>query len=1004
MATSFVTMPSPLAIARKPFGYAVFASSPFKPISQNLSLFFAALLSAIPVAKSNTLQTHTRLDVFADKPTDEPVAAETAECAQSTDATPVPLDTKPSVEHVSVPENENPATTEQIASSQEETISAEDIVAPAEGVSPIVDAMPDTESVMAASPPVTDNLAILGITSTEEATAAEATEEVSVIAWDEASSDTEDLAMDEEHNPSEASFTTAVESSESATTTDHIFESPVADDGAIDEPAENPAEHIAPVYTKPYFEIDSESDIKAVIQDILDNNNDLYFETDFENDFENDSAGMDPENAVNENTVENDAKAEPAAITMPTPVYPLIFEDDFDAAISSIFATEFEILMGIDVAWSIPQVVEKGKSQRGIVRERLADHFTAQTDRQNSRLEKAARALTIGGAAPAPAVNKAAVPAVEDMKPAVPVESDKEAEIPVHAEDKIEDALFPETEEDVVELAKRMATRGSHSRTSSSSSAGSKLSVEGVFDSAPCPGTPATEYAATPTRVSQDFTTLQQAPEGNENKAAGIPSQAKDIVASYPVPGAEYRNYDLTYAVFSDGRIAYHYPEGCLVRSFTRADYDQYMAAHPDGPKMNPIFLTDYYDDDAYDAASDTSSEFVSEPNDEGERPGVRPSTPPPTTDGEDHDMGDNITSPYVRPSNPEPTTPCHHTAHNSNSNQPGHTYRLTLQPSASSTFSSQVNREGSDLEDEPSTPSPPSKTHRQPTTPHQPPPEQDEEEDFWEEDLDLPYPISPYRTRATPDSWTGLETDAWGIESYLDLSTGTMGVRRVWQAESGVAHGLLQRCEWVCRQTKPVPAVAVGDGGGGGEGVPELKVTTVEGEEFWLEEEDGSFSSSRQGDDEGVYGHWCGEGCVGFYARFGWDLFPEAQDVYPVALPPLDEGGKELEQDEQVEKYWWIRLETILEEDEDEVSEVGDVDEVVDESLLDRLADAVLEEAEMTGAFTVVMGQNRMALERTYVDERKEAAEKELPMWMKDPTYVSNMSWADMVDEDEEY
>jgi hypothetical protein len=101
-------------------------------------------------------------------------------------------------------------------------------------------------------------------------------------------------------------------------------------------------------------------------------------------------------------------------------------------------------------------------------------------------------------------------------------------------------------------------------------------------------------------------------------------------------------------------------------------------------------------------------------------------------------------------------------------------------------------------------------------------------------------------------------------------------------------------------------------------------------------------------------------------------------------------EGGRVEEDTDSEEMFSWTKLETILEEDEDEaMSEVS-----FDMGFLDRLADAVLAE-------TSRLKEIAAEMERKGPEEK--GGEKELPRWMQDPTYVSGMSWSDMMDEDEE-
>jgi hypothetical protein len=46
------------------------------------------------------------------------------------------------------------------------------------------------------------------------------------------------------------------------------------------------------------------------------------------------------------------------AASSPVPVYPLSFEDDFDAPVTSVFDAEFERFLGVDEDWSIPRLLD----------------------------------------------------------------------------------------------------------------------------------------------------------------------------------------------------------------------------------------------------------------------------------------------------------------------------------------------------------------------------------------------------------------------------------------------------------------------------------------------------------------------------------------------------------------------------------------------------------------------------------------------------------------------
>jgi hypothetical protein len=285
--------------------------------------------------------------------------------------------------------------------------------------------------------------------------------------------------------------------------------------------------------TVPDLVDDSESDIKVVLRDILDTNEDLDFESDFEAEAENE---LSETPAVY--TMESIPEKQQATIPTPSPVYPLIFEDDFDAAVSSIFNIDFEQLMEIEFDRSIPQIAEKGKSEREVLRERLANKETAQFNPQNLRLEKFARALSINGPLPVKPATKKAAPEAEIATPTTHVEPETavpkyEAETPAEVETKTEaQQVFSDTEEATIEKAKEITSRN-HSRSSSDSSAASHLSAEAGFDSAPCPGTPMTEHSGTPPKdgapyaISTEETIPQQAADTDKNNTGGaeIPSE-----------------------------------------------------------------------------------------------------------------------------------------------------------------------------------------------------------------------------------------------------------------------------------------------------------------------------------------------------------------------------------------------------------------------------------------------------------------------------------------------
>jgi hypothetical protein len=240
-------------------------------------------------------------------------------------------------------------------------------------------------------------------------------------------------------------------------TTDVTLESPIVDEQVpIEQPAEEPVQAAEE-------QLQGEEDpAQDVVPDLEDSANEDA-ETSIE--AESDQALISGDVAPTvDSIVEYADEQEP--ITLPTQIiaYPLIFEDDFDAAISNIFDADFQRLMDIDSTWSVPQLVAKGKSEREITRERLANKSTSQFNPQNLRLEKAAEALSIDGTPP---VLLTQAPARAMAMPTDMIRS--------------------------------------HSRKSSSSSFDSSFSTDGAFDSVPCPGTPVTEYNMTPTKNDDDI-------------------------------------------------------------------------------------------------------------------------------------------------------------------------------------------------------------------------------------------------------------------------------------------------------------------------------------------------------------------------------------------------------------------------------------------------------------------------------------------------------------------
>lgn len=123
---------------------------------------------------------------------------------------------------------------------------------------------------------------------------------------------------------------------------------------------------------------------------------------------------------ANDPATEDDIEPESLDSSLLVSAYALIHEDDFDAAISSIHDAEFTRFLGADESWSIPQLVEKGKSEKDAVKERLANRATTRFNLQNLRLEQASRALTIDGFAPAQVLSKENLSVVKTRIPTAP--------------------------------------------------------------------------------------------------------------------------------------------------------------------------------------------------------------------------------------------------------------------------------------------------------------------------------------------------------------------------------------------------------------------------------------------------------------------------------------------------------------------------------------------------------------------------------------------------------
>lgn len=234
--------------------------------------------------------------------------------------------------------------------------------------------------------------------------------------------------------------------------------------------------------------------------------------------------------------------------------------------------------------------------------------------------------------------------------------------------------------------------------------------------------------------------------------------------------------------------------------------------------------------------------------------------------------------------------------------------------------------------------------------------------------------PSSPYRRRATPDSWTGLEITSWGIESYIDPA-GRMAVRHETDAQTGVYAGYLSRCTWVGWESREDAPVSLG---------PELKLTTPEGKEYWLDDQQ-QYEYEFHYDEGRFFGHICDERCE-WFREGGDDGYGYVEDEAGYAVEDLGYGHVEYVEEEagyaaeDMEAKVMKDLEGyVVEDSEDEDEDVVEIAGQV-HGLLAQIQAAT--EAEKTGPMATG------------------AAGEDLPRWVRDPSYIENRDWADMDDE----
>jgi hypothetical protein len=560
MDTTSVVTPSPLAVVRQRLGCATFAGWSLKPISQGFMVFFEALFCTVVIANADAVETLAHLNISG-QPTSEDAAPfpdttavdnviKTANHTIDATINDNEEPSQPSNDNLPLNAAEPPITevsalashvvADEIASCTEETGGAAEHV-------PAGDSKPDAEPAIALTSS-SDNITTINNDSDSQPDSREVEETAGALTVAHTEADHASFALEDIPTTDSIPAPESVAECTPDTSSDSMAKNVtdlVEDTAAIEETlqaashedtssvpleevpctaAVTPAEPVAepaPVSDEALdseelaeFPIESqfvaEEDRPAIPSIIQEASDETALETGVQNTLDMKDAAPAVQNFTDKHFEE-----ETASIPTPAPLYALTFEDDFDAATSSIFDTDIGLLMDIDISWSVPQIIEKGKSEREIVRERPANRSTALFNRQNLILEKAARALSIDGSAP---VAKATQPVDQSAlmtpltpttpaTPASPVELEEaasEAQIVVQpkAEDKINKSqeASSDNEEAAAKLGKETSARPSHSRSTSSSSNASKVSAEADFDTAPCPGTPVTEYSTTPVK------------------------------------------------------------------------------------------------------------------------------------------------------------------------------------------------------------------------------------------------------------------------------------------------------------------------------------------------------------------------------------------------------------------------------------------------------------------------------------------------------------------------
>lgn len=550
-----VTQLSPLAIARRSFG-TVSAGGPFKPIAQGFTFFFEALLCAIAVGNADTLETLRHLDVSTissthnDKeggfsPSTKPLASqptftsEVSACPTediSTSAKAVIIEEVDDlaqtvalpVENTSARDSEtsvHPAVIED-SLHEDNPACAENDIAPVE--SDHLDITYNSEPAVTASA-TNDNVAkTIDVGRESRLTEGEIVETVETV-----------IASTEEHKafPVDrvATSTESVAADCTPETKDEVTNeiSEALQNDTFEENTHSAPEDVIAVTDPTVDIIDNSSDsivepantshvisALAELDSIEDKTTATYPNTDI--------LGKVPDSHIESGEI-SQVIPEPAMLDnidyastpeikepIPVPVYTLAFEDDFDAPVSSIFDTRLEHLMGVDMSWSVPQIVEKSKSEREVIRQRLANQGTAQFNPQNLRLEKAARALTING------------PLIQSSR--------KTAALPTRLTPAKRDVTAHRMQADNIPPVEELLP-SIHSRSVSASSAESRVSTDAAFDSAPCPGTPATDYSGTPTKDGEPYGTVtektifQQHVGSHEIRSIHVENEPEELAA-----------------------------------------------------------------------------------------------------------------------------------------------------------------------------------------------------------------------------------------------------------------------------------------------------------------------------------------------------------------------------------------------------------------------------------------------------------------------------------------